>query len=188
MKTQQGFTLIELVVVVVILGILSVVAAPKLIGISSDAQKSAIKGLHSTIKTSFDTIYLKARILDATSSPGLLDSKSSLVDLGFAEIYLIFGKPLILWPVSISKLVDNTRYLSSASVSTICDSQGQDFCAIFTRDFESKSQNIIIFPDNYSVEQNCYVQIFQDTDNDHNPISPSTRLTATGTSYNHSGC
>ncbi|MGL4750761.1 MAG: type II secretion system protein, partial [Shewanella sp.] len=39
MKRQQGFTLIELVVVIIILGILAVTAAPKFINLQSDARK-----------------------------------------------------------------------------------------------------------------------------------------------------
>ncbi|MBM7073074.1 prepilin-type N-terminal cleavage/methylation domain-containing protein [Shewanella sp. 202IG2-18] len=42
MQKQQGFTLIELVVVIIILGILAVTAAPKFINLQSDARKSAL--------------------------------------------------------------------------------------------------------------------------------------------------
>ncbi len=57
---QRGFTLIELVMVIVILGALAAVAVPKFVNLKSDAQSSALKGVTGGI-TSASSVNYAAR-------------------------------------------------------------------------------------------------------------------------------
>lgn len=60
MKSQKGFTLIELVVVIIILGILAVTAAPKFINVSKEARIATLNGLAGTIRSSVQLIHAKS--------------------------------------------------------------------------------------------------------------------------------
>ena len=67
-KKQSGFTLIELIVVIITLGILSVVVAPKFIDITSDAKAAVVKSLVGTVKSTSNMIYAKSMIQGDTKS------------------------------------------------------------------------------------------------------------------------
>ncbi|OIQ24851.1 prepilin-type N-terminal cleavage/methylation domain-containing protein [uncultured Vibrio sp.] len=75
MKKQGGFTLIELVVVIVILGILAVTAAPRFLNLQNDARKSSLQGLKGALDGAAGIVYGKAAIngVETVSSGSSVD-------------------------------------------------------------------------------------------------------------------
>jgi len=72
---KSGFTLVELIVVIVILGVLSVTALPRFVDFSADAKRVSLQGLQGALKSANQLIYAKASV------QGLLDEQSATVTL-----------------------------------------------------------------------------------------------------------
>lgn len=62
LKNSRGFTLIELVIVIIILGILAVTAAPKFLNLQDDARKAAAEGIAAAIKSAAAITYSRAML------------------------------------------------------------------------------------------------------------------------------
>ncbi|ABZ78386.1 MSHA pilin protein MshA [Shewanella halifaxensis HAW-EB4] len=73
MQKQNGFTLIELVVVIIILGILAVTAAPKFINLQSDARASALQGVKGAIQGANGLVFAKAALAGDEAKAGPVD-------------------------------------------------------------------------------------------------------------------
>jgi MSHA pilin protein MshA len=85
MQKQNGFTLIELVVVIIILGILAVTAAPKFINLQGDARASTLQGMKAALQGANSLVYSKAAISGQEKLPKSGGAKVPSVELGTGD-------------------------------------------------------------------------------------------------------
>ncbi|ALP41744.1 prepilin-type N-terminal cleavage/methylation domain-containing protein [Aeromonas schubertii] len=92
MKKQSGFTLIELVIVIIILGILAVTAAPKFLNLQDDAKKAAADGVLSGVSSAMQMVYSKSA-LEGEEKGKKSDSPAPSVDSAGGNITTHYGYP-----------------------------------------------------------------------------------------------
>ena len=96
LKSSKGFTLIEIIAVLVILGILAAVAVPKYIDMQGEAKKAAAKGQVAEIKSTLNLAYAKA-FLAAGAKP--TDIATVINEAG---ITTTMGTAPDVWTVSVT--------------------------------------------------------------------------------------
>ncbi|AWB68812.1 prepilin-type cleavage/methylation domain-containing protein [Saccharobesus litoralis] len=169
MKKQQGFTLIELVIVIVILGILAVTAAPKFLDIQGDAQASTVQAVAGSMKTASDMIRAKALI------EGVQNTASTDIDLDNGQdVDVAFGYPEHDWADSWDELID-------ASVSELTNGNActNEFCVDESEDISGDTNDngvalsglgtnnantiaLIIYPSGTTNTSDCYAYYIYD--------------------------
>ncbi|MEH8160658.1 prepilin-type N-terminal cleavage/methylation domain-containing protein [Aeromonas veronii] len=83
MKRQAGFTLIELVIVIIILGILAVTAAPKFLNLQGDARQAAADGVKASLQSASQLVYSKAALLGIEGSSGAVSIAGDTIQTSY---------------------------------------------------------------------------------------------------------
>ncbi|KKO44941.1 hypothetical protein WG68_12380 [Arsukibacterium ikkense] len=114
-RNQAGFTLIELIIVIVILGILAVTAAPKFLDFGADAKRSTLTGVKGALESAGALVYGKAIIAGKQSA-----ETGTLTD---PAIDIAYGYP-VATPVAIRATAELATAEWDVVVSTADDAPG----------------------------------------------------------------
>jgi len=163
-RKQQGFTLIELVVVIVILGILAVTAAPKFINLQADAHTATLEGVKASMQSASTIVYSKA-LIKGNENDAIADDPTVIINSAGDELDISKGYPLTDLSGSEAKWADLLDISTTDFTSNVVTISSVDYFVVYpeSRTEPTKIPAILTAPDPTASESDCFAYYQQTT-------------------------
>jgi len=168
---QSGFTLIELIMVIVILGVLSSLAFPKFSDLSGQSQLAALRALAGSLRSAsaLNKIYAVLQGKESSLIGTTVDYKGSTVTSRY-------GYPRAVWSQGIYQVLNVDANITATNISEQCS--GYEFCGAGNIAFNnpilgspsiSSGRVVVIWPKGKKVTDSCFV-IYNNPNTGNTPI------------------
>lgn len=146
-SAQRGFTLIELVVVIVILGILAAFAVPRFANLDKQARISSVRALEGTLRASSTMAHSMWRAQGQTGNVNM-EGQGIVMANGYPNLATIDNT---LAPGTIQNVPGRWAYAPATGVFTLVGAQTPAGCSITYTQSTINANTGVITPPNIAV-------------------------------------
>ncbi|GAM66330.1 MSHA pilin protein mshA [Vibrio sp. JCM 19236] len=153
MKIKKGFTLIEFVIALVILAILSAIAAPRFIKLKHDARSNTMQSVGATLSS------LNHMLIGLAAVDGLEREQTTTLLIEGRDIQLQYGNLGVAKTSDITAQdISHVTFLETESLKRVSEKAGNEFGIVVF----PKQQFFVTHP-GMSVLDDCFVEYFPAT-------------------------
>tara|TARA_R110000744_G_scaffold115366_6_gene215935 strand:+ start:3294 stop:3782 length:489 start_codon:yes stop_codon:yes gene_type:complete len=148
LKNTRGFTLIELVLVIVLLGVLAATAAPKFINLKSDAIIANLNALEGSLKSANQLVYSKSIVQNETIGDGVISIAGANVDTYYGSVKAD--------ALNIVNVIDSSFTVLTNPTASFTSNWGV---------YKVPNAGVQIFPNGYDISSNCLLYYIEADEN-----------------------
>lgn len=163
MKKNAGFTLTELVVVIIVLAILSASAIPKYLDIKSDAKSAALNGIHAAINSAVTLVQTKSILEDKYDNLGVDVKGTPLTYNGNTITIYNQGTPREIWENGFEHLIaGDIKHIGTGTSKINETCSGASHCVIDNLKVSNiiagkEGYGLFVFPQGHALgEKTCF--------------------------------
>jgi len=158
MQKQDGFTLLELIIVIVILGILSVIAIPKFVDLQDSALSSSMQAVLGAVRSASQLAYVNGKLQGVENGNITIGNTTMPLVQGYMEGR---GSSSFLIAVEISDIT------TGLTINDVCPSA---YCThgneVSMPDVPGSSggKGVYLWPEGYAVTDDCFIYYYNKED------------------------